>query len=283
MTTSTILWGIVAAVGLYLLAMWIVYQIQEYFIFKPEKLPASFQFKYTIPFTELFFNMEDGAIINGLLFPVQNSKGLVIYLHGNSRSIKGWSKYAKDFMQHGFDVVMVDYRGFGKSIGSRNERALKNDMQHVYQYLTQKYPESQIIIYGRSLGSGFAAKLASQNHPRMVILDAPYYSLSKVAERFLPFLPIPWILKYNVRTNAVIKYVRCPIRIIHGTKDRLIPISASEDLAAIMPSQTILYAIEGGGHNNLPSFPVYYEVLQKILDEALQVPYEKHLHRPELF
>ncbi len=267
----------------YLIIAFIVYRIQEKFIFKPEKLAQDFQYRYKEPFEELFYHMEDGGKINGLRFPVENSKGLVIYFHGNSRSIKGWAKYAKDFTQHGFDVVMIDYRGFGKSIGERNERTLKSDAQMVYQRLCTEYSEEQIIIYGRSMGSGFAAKVASVNHPRMLILDAPYYSFSRLTNRYLPFLPVPWILRYHIRTNSFIKYVRCPIRIIHGTKDWLIPVQSSKDLANIMPEQSVLYQIAGGGHNNLPTFPEYYDILRQILEDALRLPYEKELHRRELF
>ncbi len=101
----------------YFLIAFLVYRIQEKFIFKPEKLPQDFKYNYKEPFKELFFDMEDGGKINGLLFPVENSKGLVLYFHGNSRSIKGWAKYATDFTKHGFDVAMVDYRGFGIIIG----------------------------------------------------------------------------------------------------------------------------------------------------------------------
>jgi uncharacterized protein len=279
----TIAYILLALILAYILINLVVYQIQENFIFKPEKLPQNFQYNYKNPFKELFFEMEDGGKINGLLFPVENSKGLVVYFHGNSRSIKGWAKYAKDFTQHGFDVAMIDYRGFGKSIGKRNERNLKTDATTFYTALLKDYPESNIIIYGRSMGSGFAAKVASMNHPRMLILDAPYYSFSRLTKRYLPFLPVPWILRYHIRTNTFLKYVRCPIRIIHGTKDWLIPIQSSKDLAEIMPEQTVLYQIAGGGHNNLPSFPEYYDILGQILDDAMRLPYEKELHRPELF
>jgi pimeloyl-ACP methyl ester carboxylesterase len=71
-------------------------------------------------------------------------------------------------------VVLVDYRGFGKSTGKRGEKDMLNDMQYVYTCLLEKYPEQHIIVYGRSIGSGFATKIASDNNPRYLILDAPY-------------------------------------------------------------------------------------------------------------
>lgn len=106
----------------YLALAAIIYFVQEYFIFKPEKLHANFKYIYDVPFKELFFEVEQGVSINGLHFTVDKPLGLVLYFHGNSRSIKGWAKYAKDFLRYKYDVVLVDYRGFGKSTGKRSEK-----------------------------------------------------------------------------------------------------------------------------------------------------------------
>jgi uncharacterized protein len=164
----------------------LVYFFQEKFIFKPEKLKQDFQFKYDIPFKEYFFDVEPGVRINGLHFYREKPDGLILYFHGNTRSIKGWAKYSRDFYRYNYDVVLVDYRGFGKSTGKRGEKDMLNDMQYVYTRLLESYPEQHIIVYGRSIGSGFATKIAADNTPRYLILDAPYYSFLKVVERFLP-------------------------------------------------------------------------------------------------
>lgn len=243
----------------------LVYLLQERFIFKPEKLHQGFQYKFDVPFRELFFDVEPNVRINGLHFTVKNPLGLVLYFHGNSRSIKGWSRYAKDFYRYNYDVVLVDYRGFGKSTGKRSEKMMLKDMQFVYDTLAVQYHEHHIIVYGRSLGSGFAAKIASDNKPRYLILDSPYYNFKKVVERFLPFLPLRILLRFHLRTDKWIKHVNCHTYIIHGTKDWLIPISNSENLQALNPKKITLVRIEGGGHNNLPSFPAYHNIIRDIL------------------
>jgi len=243
----------------------LAYFLQEKFIFKPEKLKQDFVYRYDAPFEELFFDIEPGVRINGLHFKVDNPLGLVLYFHGNSRSIKGWAKYAKDFYRYQYDVVLVDYRGFGKSTGKRNERDMLKDMQFVYEKLAAKYHENHIIVYGRSLGSGFATKIASDNKPRYLILDAPYFSFKKAIERFLPFLPVRYVLRYHIRTDIWISKVNCHTYILHGTKDWLLPISNSEKLQAINPRKITLIRIPGGGHNNLPSFPEYHNFIRDIL------------------
>jgi uncharacterized protein len=243
----------------------LVYFLQEKFIFKPEKLRQDFQFKYDIPFKELFFDVEPGVRINGLHFYREKPLGLILYFHGNTRSIKGWAKYAKDFYRYNYDVVLVDYRGFGKSTGKRNEKEMLDDMQFVYDVLAKQYHEHHIIVYGRSLGSGFATKVASENKPRYLILDSPYYNFRRVVERFIPILPVRYVLRYHLRTDKWIRHVNCHTYIIHGTKDRLIPIRHSEALQNLNPGKITLIRIQGGGHNNLPKFDEYHNFIRDIL------------------
>ena len=256
----------------YIIIGWLVlivlaYLIQEKFIFKPEKLHKDFVYKYDAPFRELNFEVEKGVTINGLHFHVKEPKGLILYFHGNTRSIKGWAKYARDFFRYGYDVVLVDYRGFGKSTGKRSEKEMLKDMQFVYDTLMVQVPESHIIVYGRSMGSGFASKIASDNNPRYLILDAPYFSFKKVAERFMPMLPHRLTLRFHLRTDKWIQYVTCHTYILHGTKDFLIPIRHSEALQALNPRKITLIRIHGGHHNDLPGFPEYHNFIRDILLE----------------
>jgi pimeloyl-ACP methyl ester carboxylesterase len=242
-----------------------IYFFQEKFIFKPEKLKQDFQFRYDIPFEEYFFDPAPGVRINGLHFYREDPKGLILYFHGNTRSIKGWAKYARDFYRYDYDVVLVDYRGFGKSTGKRNEKEMLGDMQFVYERLAEKYTEQHLIVYGRSLGSGFATKVASENDPRYLILDSPFYNFTRAVERFLPVLPVRFVLRYHLRTDKWIQKVNCHTYIIHGTKDRLIPIRNSEALQKLNPGKITLIRIHGGGHNNLPSFDEYHNFIRDIL------------------
>jgi len=255
--------------GGYVLICLLFYFLQHYFFFRPEILPRAFEYRYPFPFDEVGFEMEDGGYINGLHFKVPNAKGVVFYLKGNSRSIKGWGKFAKDFVSKGYDFFMIDYRGFGKSSGKRTETTLYNDAQTVYKWLSTQYPEDKIVVYGRSLGSGIAARIASWNKPKMLILDSPYYSFLYQVRQYCFWLPLKWILRYKIRTDFFIKKVECPTFVLHGTKDRLISFQQGKMLAGMAPRSELI-PIEGGGHNNLPDFPEYHDCLYDILhDEAL--------------
>lgn len=259
---------VLVVLGIYVAISIALYYLQDYMLFKPEKLPKDFQFAYENQETKEY-NLEtrDGAIINGLrFFPKGESKGVVLYLKGNSKSIKGWGKFAVDFTRHGYNVLMVDYRGFGKSTGKRSQEAIKRDLQLVYNEIKQQTTEDRIILYGRSLGSGFATKLASMNNPKKLILDAPYYSLTKVTARYAPFMPLSLLMKYPLPTYKWLKYVQCPIHIIHGTHDKLIPYKSSVKLAQINSGLTKLHTVIGGGHKNLNNFESYHKMLDEILN-----------------
>ena len=102
----------------------------------------------------------------------------------------------------------------------------------------------------------------------MLILESPYYSMKKIAKRYIPFMPASLILKFPLTTYKWIRYVECPIKIIHGTKDRLIPFKSSLALASIKPELTRLYSVIGGGHNNLHTFEEYHRMLEEALSSA---------------
>ncbi|MCC7504374.1 MAG: alpha/beta fold hydrolase [Saprospiraceae bacterium] len=239
---------------------------QDLFFFRPERLPQWFAYQYPFPFAEINFEMDDGGSVNALHFRVPNSKGVVFYIKGNSRSIKGWGKFAKDFVGKGYDFFILDYRGFGKSKGRRSEQILHDDLEEVYNWLKAEYgSEKKIVLYGRSLGSGLAVRLASRHRPQSLILDCPYYSFLYHISRYGFLLPIRWLLRYPIRTDLYIREVRCPVRILHGSRDRLIPYRQSEMLLALAPERIVLYPIQGAGHNNLPDFEQYHDLLYELL------------------
>lgn len=267
---------VLIVITVYIIISVALFYLQDFLLFKPEKLDEDFQFAYENQDTkEYFLETRDGAKLNGLLFKSKNQpKGVVLYLKGNSKSIKGWGKFAVDFTRHDYSVFMVDYRGFGKSTGRRSQKAIKRDLQEIYNKLKERTPEEHIILYGRSLGSGFAAKLASMNNPKMLILDAPYYSLTKVTARYMPFMPLSLLIKYPLPTHKWLKYVQCPIHIIHGTHDKLIPYKTSVKLSQINPKLTRLHTVIGGGHKNLNNFESYHKMMEEIINsKPLEIDY----------
>jgi hypothetical protein len=244
----------------------LLYFFQERFLFHPEKLPKDFQFQYeNQKVKEYNLEVKEGVTINGLHFKAENSKGLVYYLKGNSKSIKGWGKFAVDFTLHNYDVIMIDYRGFGKSTGKMSQESMKYDALYVYDKLKEVVKEENIIVYGRSLGTGLATKVASMNNPKMLVLACPYFSMKKNVKRYLPFVPLGLVMRYSMPTYKWIKYVKCPIKIIHGTNDKVVKFASSLSLSKMKPNLSKLFPIIGGGHKDLHNFESYHEALREIL------------------
>jgi len=242
---------------------------QENLIFFPEILPTDYKYAFSDPFEEATVPVA-GATLNALLFKATNAKGVILYFHGNAGSLRTWGDVARDFTSQGYDVLIPDYRGFGKSTGSiSNEKQMLDDGLAVYGYLKKSCPEERIIVYGRSIGTGVATFVARSGKPRMLILESPFFSLTDLASYHYPFLPkgiISLFLKYPFRTDLWIREVACPVYLIHGTRDDIIPFDASARLEALIKSPRKLIRIEGGGHNNLSDYGAYDKELVLILD-----------------
>ena len=164
------------------------------------------------------------------------------------------------------DLLILDYRGFGLS-NSRvsSEKQLFGDNQFVYDEMKKQYDESRITIIGYSIGTCLATKLASDNNPRQLILKAPYYSLEQLIQEYYSFIP-SWFIRYKLNTYQYIRNVKCPITLIHGTKDPLIPFGHSEKLQRDLShrSDVKLIAVDCA-HNNINQNTEYQEVLKSIL------------------
>ena len=262
---KTMLWILASIVSIYLIVSILMYAFQEKVMFFPEKLTAEYQYQYENEFEEINFKINEKATINALLFKAVRSKGIVYYLHGNAGSLKNWGIVAGQFVEMGYDVLIMDYRGYGKSTGKISERALFSDAQHIYNYIKKKYNENQIIVYGRSIGTGIAAFIASENEPEKLILESPYFSMADLAKNTFPLIP-SFLIRYPLRTYEYIKSTTCPVYIFHGTNDEFIPYKSSLKLKELFKKGDELFLIQGGHHNDLDCFDEYHNNLREILE-----------------
>jgi fermentation-respiration switch protein FrsA (DUF1100 family) len=255
---------LLSVVGGYIVLCALLYRYQERLVFFPEKLDPDYVYTFPVPFDELTLQA-DGAALNALHFRAEQPKGVILYLHGNAGSLRSWGELGAEFVSLGYDILLLDYRGYGKSTGRiSSERALHDDAASAYAYLQRRYPEQEIIVYGRSLGTGLAVYLARSKRPRMLILETPYYNLLELARASFPFIP-GFLFKYPLRTDQWIADVACPVYLFHGTRDELIPYVSSARLARLIETEQQLFSIEGGRHNDLGAFKQYHEGLTHIL------------------
>lgn len=160
---------------------------------------------------------------------------------------------------------MLDYRGYGKSEGNiSSQNQLYKDVQIVYDNLKTKYDENKIIVLGYSIGTGLATKLASSNQPKLLILQAPYYSLTDLMKHDYPIIPT-FILKYKLETNEYIGNCKMPIVIFHGDKDEVVYYKSSVKLKKLIKANDRLIILQGQGHNGITNNPNYIIEIKKIL------------------
>lgn len=228
-----------------------LYFFQEKIIFHPQKLDKNYNFAFENEFEELNFKTKDGVSLNGLLFKAKESKGLVFYLHGNAGSLKNWGQISDLYTNLDYDIFILDYRGFGKSEGEiKSENQLFEDNQLVYEKLKERYSEKNIIVIGYSIGSGLAAKLASKNNPKHLILQAPYYSLVDLVKNKYSFIP-SFLLKYKIETEKFLIDCKMPITIFHGDNDNVIYYGSSIKLKNKYKDKIDLITLNGESHNGI--------------------------------
>jgi alpha-beta hydrolase superfamily lysophospholipase len=243
-----------------------LYFFQEKLIFFPDKLNKNYQFSFNQTFEEVNIKTKDNIRLNGLLFTAERAKGLVFYLHGNAGALNSWGEVATRYTSLNYDVFILDYRGYGKSEGTINSQAqLFEDVQTAYDEMKKKYREETIVVLGYSIGTGPATKLASVNSPKLLILQAPYYSLTDMMRHTYPIIPT-FLLKYKFRTNEYIKDCKMPVVIFHGNRDEVIYYGSSLKLKTQMKPQDTLITLDGQGHNGMTDNPEYISALGKILE-----------------
>ena len=156
----------------YCFALLGLYIFQERILFQSVKLKPQYKFSFSKTFTEINLKIDDGAQLNGLYFEVDNPKGVILYFHGNKDNLVRWGGIASELTRYKYNILVVDYRGYGKSTGKRSETKLYHDAQLWYNHLKTTFSETKIILYGRSLGATFATYVASNNKPQQLILEA---------------------------------------------------------------------------------------------------------------
>jgi len=257
--TAAVILAALVALG-YAGALALLYLTQERIILPASTLAADYRFQFDQPFEEVWIPVQ-GASLHALHFKQPNPRGVVFFLHGNAGNLVSWTTGLDFYRRVNYDLFIVDYRGYGKSTGHiKNEAQLYADARAAYDAMAPLYRDKPIVIYGRSLGTALAASLARDVQPRLLVLVSPFSSLAASAAQAYPWAP-EWVLKYPLRTDAIIGDVKSPILLIHGSEDKLIPLSHSERLKALARSPVELLVVPGAGHSDIHKFPVYLDGL----------------------
>jgi len=256
--------GVAAAALVWLALLAALYAFQERLIFQPVKLAPTHRFALDPDVHERWIEVP-GARLHTLHLQSAEPRGVVFSLHGNAGNLGNWFTDVALYRQRGFDLFMLDYRGYGKSEGRiESEAQLHADVRAAWDAIAARYAGRKRVVLGRSLGSALAARLAADVQPDLLVLVSPYTGMGALATLHYPWVPRA-LLRYPLRTDAALAAVRSPVLLVHGERDDFIPAAHSVALQRLVPASR-LAIVAGAAHNDLENFPAYFEAIASALD-----------------
>ncbi|WP_374565421.1 alpha/beta hydrolase [Ideonella sp.] len=248
---------------LYLAALTWLWFRQERLLFHPDPWPSQDPPALAAPDVHTVWVDVPGARLHALHLQQPGARGLVFFLHGNGGNLASWFVNTDFYRRAGYDLFMLDYRGYGRSSGQiASEAQLMDDVRAAWRQVSAQYTGRPVVVYGRSLGTGLAAQLAAEVDPALTVLVSPYRSMAALAGEHYPMVPAA-VLRYPLRTDEVVARIRGPVWLVHGERDNLIPLAHSEALRAAAGAQHAhLLRLPEAGHNDVHEFPAYLDGLR---------------------
>ncbi len=227
---------------------------EERFIYFPEKFPkGAYDQASSIPnLRDCWVTTEDGVKIHGWFAPAESSKATLLISHGNGGNISYRYLLMRSLQRHKFNVLMYDYRGYGRSEGSPDEEGIYKDGRAFYDYaltLPEVSPQ-RIVLWGTSLGGAVATDVATQRPAAGMILESTFTSGKDVAQILYPFLPVAPFMHSKFNTIEKIKTLHLPLLVMHGDLDEILPIGLGRLLYAAANDPKEFYEIAGARHND---------------------------------
>ena len=247
---KTLFFALIFIFIIYLFFSIILFFFQDKFIFFPDKYIYATPEDINLDYQDVYLTTEDNTKIHGWYIPHENSEFAMIFFHGNAGNISHRLETLEIMHQLGLTVLIIDYRGYGKSKGKISEEGLYLDGLAAWDYLCKlkDFDECKIILHGRSLGGGVATQLALEKNPAALILESAFTSIPEMGKDVYPIFPVKLLAKFQFNSKKKISEINCPKLLIHSKDDEIIPFKHGKELfkAAIEPKQFFELS---GGHN----------------------------------
>jgi fermentation-respiration switch protein FrsA (DUF1100 family) len=198
-------------------------------------------------FADVTLTTEDGERIVGWYKPAEPGYATLLYFHGNGGSLLNRRDRAQLLTEIGHGLLIASYRGYSGSTGTPTEAGLRIDARTAYDWLAARVPADRIVLYGESLGSGVAVRLATERRVAGLILDAPFTSTADVARHHYWYLPV-WLLRDQYRSIDRIHDLKAPLLVMHGDRDGVIPMALGQRLFEAAPEPKRFVSFRGVDH-----------------------------------
>ena len=200
---------------------------------------------------ERIFDTPDGQKIINWYGKAKPGRQTLLFYHGNGGSLADRALLMRKYLDHGYGMLMMSYRGFSGSTGSPSEAANVADAKLAYDLLIKEgVKPDRIVIYGKSLGTGVALQIAREKAVAGVILDSPFTSVVDRAAEIYFWLPVRWLVTDRYESSRHVRDLRVPLLIVHGEADDVVPVAMGRQLYAIAPDPKEIVTLAGAGHNN---------------------------------
>ena len=223
-------------------------------------------------FDDVRLETADGVSLHGWYVYAPESRGTVLFLHGNAGNISHRLDSIAIFRDLGFDTFIIDYRGYGQSEGKPSEEGTYRDAEAAWQYLLAERGKdpANIVIFGRSIGGAIAAWLAARHKAAGLIIESSFTSAVDMAAHLYPFMPVRFISRLKYPVIDYVTGVECPVLIVHSRDDEIIPFAMGKALHDAAPEPKAFLELRGD-HNMgfLLSLDRYREGLEKFIVESL--------------
>jgi len=210
--------------------------------------------------TELRLETSDGESLIAWHFAPRPDKPVILYFHAAAGALVKRVPRLRLFVESGFGLLVVSYRGYGGSTGTPSEAGLLRDAECAYREACARYGAGRLVILGVSLGTGVAVALAANCEARGLVLLAPFLSAMEIAARRFPFAPVRRLMRDPFRSDLAIPGVRMPVLVVHGEKDPIIPITSGRRLYELAKGPKRFLSVPGGGHIVLDASGVFAEI-----------------------
>ena len=225
LTSSTLFWiFVILGVG-YAAILVIMYLFQSAFVYFPSRTLTATPEMLGLEYSEVHVRTSDDIGLHGWYIPADESRGTLLFFHGNAGNISGRLESIEQFHSLGLNVFIFDYRGYGKSEGSPSEAGTYRDAEAVWRHLTEVREESpdRIVLFGRSLGGGVASWLASEVEAGALVLESTFTSAVDLAGEIYPFLPVRWLMHIRYPAIDYLEEVTYPVMVAHSEGDDVVP------------------------------------------------------------